>query len=294
MTVAIAYSGGLYGTYLQWCLTTLTSKAPIQAPFTKIGNSHKFRGVYIDNIEGWHHYINGDVRYPFVRLHPKQKKEESLDSNLTLLCNTANSVIHLYPDHDSILLCLNNYTTKTYPNWWKATLEGNHADPQLVYRNWPIDEQTDVQQIPIWIRREFLSFYLMPAWFDQLEWYHPDRWQHSKTLVVTAKTLLFDFENTLLNIQQHCDLEFVRPISDLAPFHKKNLTLQANLGQDELCTNILDAVLSGTYFEWAPLPLASEAWIQWQLRNQGFEIRCHDLDTFPSNSVHLRELLYSI
>jgi hypothetical protein len=45
---------------------------------------------------------------------------------------------------------------------------------------------------------------------------------------------------------------------------------------------------------WNPLPLASEAWIQWQLRNLGWEIKCHELDIFPTNSVYLKELLYHI
>jgi predicted nuclease with RNAse H fold len=45
---------------------------------------------------------------------------------------------------------------------------------------------------------------------------------------------------------------------------------------------------------WEPLPLPSEAWIQWQLRNLGYELRCHGLDMFPTNSVQLRELLYRV
>jgi hypothetical protein len=294
MTVVVAYSGGLYGTYVEWCLTSLTSDTPIAAPFTSVGNSHKFKGVHVRHVDGWNHYINNNVHHPFVRLHPKTKREESLDSNLTFLCDTAKSVIHLYPDRNSIVFCVNNYTTKTHPDWWGMQLDENHNELQSIYHNWPLDQRTETRQIPIWIRREFLSFYLMPAWFSQLEWYHPDRWQHPKTLVVTEKKLLFDFENTLLGIQQHCDLDFVRPISELVPYHEKNLTLQANIGQDELCANILDAVLSKTYFEWKHLPLASEAWIQWQLRNQGFEIQCHGLDMFPTNSVHLTKLLYSI
>jgi len=32
--------------------------------------------------------------------------------------------------------------------------------------------------------------------------------------------------------------------------------------------------------------------IQWQLRNQGYEIQCHGLDMFPTNSVQLRKLIY--
>jgi hypothetical protein len=40
--------------------------------------------------------------------------------------------------------------------------------------------------------------------------------------------------------------------------------------------------------------LASESYVQWQLRNLGYEIQCHELDKFPTNSVHLKELLYTI
>lgn len=294
MTVAIAYSGGLYGTYLEWCLTSLTRDTPIEAPFTSVGNSHKFKGVHVGNIEGWNHYINSDVQHPFVRLHPKTQKDEKLSNNLTRICKTARSVIYLYPDRDSAVFCVNNYTTKTHRNWWLNQLQEKHINSDLIYHNWPIDSSTEINQISVWVRREFLSFYLMPAWFHQLEWYHPDCWQHPTALVVTPKKLFFDFENTLLDIQQHCNLDFVRPISDLVPYHEKNLALQANIGQDELCADILDAVLTKTYFEWESLPLASEAWIQWQLRNLGFEIQCHGLDRFPTNSVHLKELLYSV
>lgn len=293
-TTVIAYGPGLYGTYLAWCLTTLTTSTSIQEPFTAIGNSHKFRGVILKTIEDWDHYINSEIQHPFVRLHPKTRKDQKLDNLLTCLNKTAKSVIHLYPERDAVVFYINNYTTKTHPSWWLHQLEDKHINSDLLYSNWPIDNSTAINQIPRWIQREFLSFYLMPAWFDQLEWYHPDRWQHPKVLVVTPKKLFFDFESTLLDIQQHCNLEFVRPISDLAPYNEKNLALQVNIGQDELCANILDAVQTKTYFEWESLPLASEVWIQWQLRNLGFEIQCHGLDKFPTNSVYLTELLYSV
>ena len=47
-------------------------------------------------------------------------------------------------------------------------------------------------------------------------------------------------------------------------------------------------------FSWQEhiLPMASQAYIQWQLRNNGFEIRCDGLDNFPNDSVQLKSLLY--
>jgi hypothetical protein len=97
-------------------------------------------------------------------------------------------------------------------------------------------------------------------------------------------------------LQKHFDLEFVKPISDLLPYHEKNLQLQTHTNQDQLCKNIVDSVVNNIEFDWSnqTLPLASEAYVQWQLRNLGYEIRCHELDKFPTNSVHLKELLYII
>lgn len=292
MTVAIAYSGGLYGTYLEWCLTSLTSDGPLEPPFTAVGNSHRFKGNHLHNISGWKKYLSSNEYYSIARIHPKVSKKESLDQNLDYVCNTARALIHLYPSPDSILLCLNNYTTKTAPNWWKMQFEFD-IDPSKVHQHWPTNN-CDIDQVPRWIRREFLSFYLMPAWFDQIEWYHPARWSHPNACIVTADELLFDFELAMIKIQQHCDLEFVRPVADLLPYHKQNLNLQANIGQDQLCKKIIDCVLCEIEFEWNTLPLASEAWVQWQLRNLGQQIYCHELDTFPTNSLQLKEILYPV
>jgi hypothetical protein len=294
MTVVVAYNAGSYGTYVEWCLTTLINHVPIIPPFTNRGNSHNFKGAHLGDVNGWLKYINSNEYYSIARLHPKTQIEQSLDQNLNFICDTAKSVIYLYPDVDSVLLCLNNYTTKTAPNWWKHQFDYQHINSDSIYQNWPLHNSCDIDQVSRWIRREFLSFYLVPAWFDQIEWYHPAHWSHPNACVVTVTELLFNFESTLSKIQRHCNLEFVKPTTDLLPYHQQNLNLQANIGQDSLCKNIVDCVLLEKQFNWGTLPLASEAWIQWQLRNLGWEIRCHELDIFPTNSIQLKELLYPV
>jgi hypothetical protein len=293
MTVAIVYNGGSYGTYLEWCLTSLTTPGELISPFTSVGNSHAFKGNYLRGFQGWQQYLTNKQKHLFVRLHPKTFKDEDLSSNLNHICNTADSMIYIYPDADSVLLCVNNYFTKIWHNWWEYQINQS-LDSNLVYQNWPVDPEVKVDQLPQWIRREFLSFYLMPAWFDQIEWNHLDHWAHPKACSITVKDLLFDFELTLQKIQQHCGTPFVRPISDLMPYHLHNLKLQSGLGQDRLCQDIINAVMSEKYLDWNTLPFTSEVWIQWELRNRGFEIRCHNLDIFPTNSIQLRELLYPV
>ena len=295
MTVAIVYYGGSYGTYLEWCLTSLTSDLPVSAPFTSVGNSHKFKGNLLDRgIHSWKSFLDSGVNTKFARFHPTSCTEPDHDSNLDYICSTADCLLYVYPSRNHLLLSLNNYITKIQGNnWWnhRATTDG-FLD--TIYKNWPVPVGTHPDDIPVWIRREFLSFYLIPAWFDQIKWYHVDTWSNPNACVVTTEDLLYNFDETLNKIQKFAQLDFVKPVSSLLPIHKQNLNLQQNLNQDALCKNIMQSVLSSVDIEWDPLPLGSEVWIQWELRNQGFEIQCNGLDTFPTSSVHLRELLYPI
>ena len=292
-TTAIVYSPGSYGTYLEWCLSSLTNDIDITSPFTEIGSSHNFTGVSFSGIDDWNEFLSTSLNPPFVRFHPKTKSEHNLSKNLDFVCQTAQSVVYLYPDVDHVLLCLNNYMTKLVTNWWRDHLIPR-IDKSIIYQNWPVSPDTSIDEIPIWVKREFLSYYLMSSWFDQVEWYHPSRWSNPKACIVTTKELLFDFESTLIKIQQHCKLHYTKPISALSTYHQKNLSLQANLTQDELCKKIIASVLDGTNFSWGKLPLGSEVWIQWELRNLGREICCNGLDEFPRNSLELIKLLDSV
>jgi hypothetical protein len=288
MTVAIAYSAGTYGTYLEWCLTTLTSSEEIVSPFSTNGSSHNFSANRLDKFSDWIEFVESKQTADFVGIHPKGPRE-SLSDNLNYICNTAQSVIHLYPDRNSILLCINNWYHKPFEDWWSVRCGEYYKE---IYKHWPILQDTTVQDVPNWIRREFLSFCLMSMWFDTNEWYHPDTWHHDKCCVITVDKLLYDFENTLCQIESFCKLKYVKSISELIPFHHQNLQNQRHLNEDALCAQIINSIIEPKEFSWYKLSLVSESWIQWQLRNLGYEIRCHELNEFPTNSICLKKLLY--
>jgi hypothetical protein len=287
--VVILYPGGAYGTYLEWVLTSLTSDLEYTLPFNQNGNSHKFEGNRFnrDSTEDM-----PDVA--FSRIHPKTPDGLTpLKDSIEEILEWAHKVVYLYPDHESVLLIVNNAYEKIYNDWWAARL----LDPVFadnLYNNWNVNPSQHHSQIPTWIKREILSFNLMPSWFAEVEWYHPDSWSHERSHLVLIKDLLFDFESTLAGIQTFCDLTFKRDIAEFLPHHATMMSLQKHLSQNQICTKIINSVINGTYYEWSVLPLPSEAWIQWELRNHGYEIRCHGLDTFPTNSVHLKELLYPV
>ena len=289
-TVPILFNGGSYGTYLEWVLTALTNNQDIVAPFDDLGSSHDFKGHHLSNMGGWQQYLEQGHPYAFVRFHPKVTAVESLSVNLDKVFDQVDHGIYLYPDPDSVLLSVNNFYSKIWKDWWSKEFE--MLAPRKIYDNWPEFKDVPIADIPIWVKREFLSFYLMPAWYDQVEWNHIETWQHKNCKVVTIKELLYNFESTIHAIGKFCNLTFTRDPKELLPFHNEMLARQTNLEQDQLCQQIIQAVVNCTEFTWRELPLPSQSWVQWQLRKLGLEIKCDGLDLFPTSSVQLENLTY--
>jgi hypothetical protein len=290
-TIPIVFNGGSYGTYLEWVLTALTSDESIDPPFTDSGSSHLFLGNHLGGVPGWRQYASGTHFHQFVRLHPKNHKEESLSANLNQIINQVSKMLYLYPDHDSVLMNINNWLGKVRKDWWEYEVE-KEISLEKIHKNWPECKGMAVDQIPLWIRRELLSFYLIPAWHDQIEWYHPERWHNPNCYLVLINELLYNFESTINHIQQFCGLTFKRPIAEILPYHKIMLAAQLYSEQDQLCHQIITSTIDRYEFTWKSLPLPSQVWVQWQLRNLGWEIHCDGLDMFPTNSVQLANLLY--
>jgi hypothetical protein len=297
-TLAIAYNGGAYGTYLEWVLNTLTTNVDVTAPFTKqgdqIGNSHGSKlGHHLIDMQGWKSYLASSDEFDTVRFHPKTASNDSLTANLNLVLRNCDKMVLVYPDTATKLLCVNNYMTKI---WNDDVYSGPLKDFKLAdLQRFPIDPTAPINQIPRWIVREHMSFYLMPSWHDQVEWNFLTDWRHARCLNVTVTALLDNFESTVDSILKFWDRTPLKQVKDLVPVHQQMLELQTHRDQDHLCNAIIDCVVrSGPDFEWTQLPIASEAWIQWQLRNHGLEIRCDKLNQFPCSTDALKDLVYSM
>jgi len=292
---AIVYAAGTYGTYLDWALTTLTTDIAVIQPFLTDGSSHAFAGHPHDGMDKWRQYIASDADYSIVRVHPKTLKSESLSDNLNEIVNSIEKVIYIYTDPESILLVINNLFDKVWESWWD-----NHflfeSSIEKIYSKWPNTRGMPLAHIPVWIRREFLSYYLVPAWESQVEWKHPDVWSHDRCHVVYVRELLYQFKPTIARVLNFIDQPVTKPIDALMDLHKLNFSSQKNLCQDWLCQRIITHIVQNKFLDWSMeyLPLASQAWLQYRLRELGWEIECDGVDHFPKNSVQLTKLLHRL
>lgn len=291
----ILYNAGAYGTYLEWVLTTLVSHNSIVSTLLNNGSSHGFSKEHLGSpgIPRWNKIVNQNIFLQFARAHPKMRQNDLVEDKIDIALKSFDRIIFCYPDQKSMLLTINNSFTKIWKDWFEHRLK----DPvfaENLYTNWSVCPTTLPKDIPVWITREILSYNLMPSWKSEVEWFFPDTFNHPKCKFVFINDLLYNFKKVILEIQEFCQLDFKTNVDALIPFHDQMLGSQQYLTQDEICTNIVDSLINSQPIEWNNLPIPSQSWVQWQLRNLGYEIRCNGLDIFPTNSVQLQELIYKV
>lgn len=291
-TIPIVYHGGSYGTFLEWALYSLTNEVEIENPLTQRTNCHGFDGHHLLDINGWRQYLNSEDDWSFVRFHPKTQKDHNLSSNLGEVACNSNRFIYIYFSHNSLLLGLANQFEKTVKDWWAFNFK-YHINRDDLFKAWNIDPNTADVDIPRWVKREFLSFYMIDMWYDQIAWHDQSHWQqYPNCHMILVDQLLTNFVETINNVRDAFNLSFVRPVTDLLPVHRELILMQHNINIGEVCNNIVSNTINGTEYQWLPLSIVGESWVQWQLRNLGYEIRCDGLDIFPTTTVQLQNLLY--
>jgi hypothetical protein len=299
-TVPIVYNPGAYGTYLEYLLDTFTCQGSQRfhgLPFdANTGSSHQFIGHFVNSVTGWRNYIADQKFSKFVRLHPKTLKDESLSCNIHKILSSVNQAILIYPTESTLILNLNNYYYKVWDSWLQTQFDSNNISISVLYDNWPISKETKISEIPNWIIREFLSLYLVPAWYAQIEWPLSEQLSNPNLLIVRLSDLMHDIIATVEKICKFCNLDLIINHQQLSDIHQIMLSYQKNLHKDVLCRKIVQHVVDGIDFDYSneTLTLIDESWIQWRLRELGYELQCHELNQFPTSTAHLTNKIYQI
>ena len=288
--ICIIYNGGTYGTFIDWCLHYFSDpNFSEDLPFTPIGNSHKFISNYLPTHDAVDEYINSAEDFLTVRYHIKRKENDNTLDRLHYISNNFKKVIFMHCTEKSMVWNINNKIDKIYAEGWLT-----HEKHSFKYLDqWGIGKNID--NMAIWEIREFLSFYLREQHISESNLKNVDQIRSTIDTVylIPIENLRDNFTKTIKNLLDYCELPMVRDNFD--HIHGQWIELQVHKDKDQLLKNIIDSIANNTHMDWSDnqLTLADTALVQYYLRELGKEIKCYDLNDFPTNSTALTELLYA-
>lgn len=288
-TIPIIYNSGCYGTFIEWCLNYFSGNTKA-IPFNSNGNSHKFLGNYLESISGWREYLRHDTKCHLVRLHPKTLESESVIENLNEVLDSVDQAILLYADHQSLLLNLNNKFNKVWAEGWLAHNEHTFQKNLIAW-----GEGKNLSSMEIWEVREFLSLYMVPQHLSETELNNILTYKNPKLFKIEIRDLFDNFECTIRRLMRYCELPVVA--KDFDTIYSQWSPLQVHVQKDVVVNNIVNATIAGNEYDWNEhkLSLIDESVVQMRLRDlHKLDLKCYNLNVFPTNTTDLKKLLFNV
>ena len=283
-TVPILFNAGNYGTFVEWCLGYFSGSLNDNKPFCNDGSSHSFAGNHLLNMQGWRDYLQSPTSHKLVRLHPKTYEDESLIASALEVLETADVAILMYNNYDSVLLHLNNKFEKI------GFLKKQEKFVLHNLEGWDHQSFADMQ---IWEVREFLSLYIYRQHLSEAEMDDVLAFEHPKLKKIDIRMLFDHFEVTIKQLLEVCQLPVIK--NNFDEIYSQWISTQRHHQKDKIVSNIVNAVVNHEYLNWSPLTVVDEAIVQMQLRDlHNLDLRCYNLNVFPTNTTDLQKLLIDV
>ena len=148
---------------------------------------------------------------------------------------------------------------------------------------------TSWEQMQPWEWREWFSLFYL-NWIT--EWQESVDQVPEYFLKIKNTDLLFDTEQTLINIIDFCNLTIKPGLDQFV--NKWQSKQQYIVDEFQLLDQIIDSTITQQALTWQPISIVAEAVVQQRLRSKGYEIRCDGLNTFPTDSTTLYNLLEKV
>lgn len=293
--INVFFVPGMFGSTIEYVLRSYTKEhTPIIGKIRDDGSMHSFDKEYhpasIESIKELITLTSTNKRntmiatpmYPFKSTH----LSEILKLYSPLLEN--NHSILLYTDsirHAELNMLFQYYKIAVGKSKAIKDLGIFCGDNLHNIVNWN-SSYTSWKDMQRWELREWLSLFY-EAWVQ--EWIDSQNQVPKNFLKITNTELLFDTKNVFLKIFKFCNLTSQDNIdSFILEWQQKQQYIVEEF-------NLLDRILEHTINQynlcWGDLNIISEAIIQKRLREKGFDIRCDGLNTFPTDSISLYNLL---
>ena len=155
--------------------------------------------------------------------------------------------------------------------------------------NW---NKTKIKDLDRWELREFLSLYQYKEWDDQFGQIVYDKLQSlfKDIIFIDIQTLESNFKEIIPEIITHFNLPFVNQ-EQLDTVYTSWIKKQSCIGRNKLIEKIVEYTVKNKSFDFGDIKLTlfDEAFVQKNLRDRGLELKCYNLNVFPTNTINLRK-----
>lgn len=317
MANAIAFAPGCYGGWVHWLVCELSGvDTQSDMPFRPNGSA-----------DAWYHREHQHVGFiddllfdigslpstSICRIHPLNdpinNDDDAFLRSIQQIIDSFDRTVYLYASIDSVCWILNALMDKCFNKhrdfnefFTLSSLESGKDLSKLNpfsfgkikedMANWP-NETNDGNMVSRWIVREFMSINIKNIVHRFLGINSIENIKSLDLLAIDVAELRDNFTPAIHKILDHLLPSTQINEARLDELYASWKETQKHLYKDKLLTNIVDSTIEGTDLTWSDMTLADEAMIQHLLREKNYELKCHGLNEFPTNSKHLRELIYA-
>jgi len=294
--IHILFVGGSFGSMLEWGIRNYTGHYnAVDTAMTEDGSMHNFDKMYHpfdDSDYDAHAVLDKIVNLPkdsiITATYPNAKisiqeiieffKQPEFEKDTVINVTVPNIDVA-----EKILLM--NYHKLVVGlgygfDYFCLKHERNIINWNTNYKNWR-DMQT-------WEFREWISLFYheyVQEWIDAQQYCDPS-W-----VKINPINIVRFYDEVIATVISYSRLTYADNLDADVKVQEWCSKQEEIFQEHEQAKLIVDKTISNEYMEWLPMNVMAEAIIQKRLRDRGYELRCFDLNTFPSNTNDLRNLI---
>jgi hypothetical protein len=269
--IKVCFPPGCYGTYFSRCLYNYTN--------LRVG---KFTPFIFDDVGSSHlHRTNLEASTVIQCLHFSNNLITDNSRKLVILP----SPLH-YLDYYNNQFVKQNKKQLIY--YIKEQLSAKEIKTKLE-SGWNYTQEFD-ENAPIWILREFFSFWIVDCFKDGYSL--QDYTRIIADVVVDTRDIFLNFEQTFNKSCQALGLQINIQQEVIATTHQAFLSNQQYHCSQLNCQQWVYDTIKGVSDTPNPCQtIFDESYVQHLLRELGYELQCDGLNIFPKTSKSLREII---
>ena len=297
--IHILFVPGTFGTTIQYILRQFnTELLDYRIPNTddmilSDGSMHSFvKTGHYSELNELTDYLNNkvDKNIPLTSpVYPTSTARAKTIINLFIAHRPLDNYIFIYVDDiDQAEITILAQYYKISTGALNLTINNICGDNSHNIVNWNPD-YTHWSQMQPWELREWFSMFYtdwVQEWLDAKQYILPT-W-----LTISSKDILENTRDTFLKIINYAGTfnnNYENEFNEfIALWRSKQQYL---LDEHNIIKNIVKFTISNTPYTWQKLNIFSEAIVQKRLKDQGYDLKCYNLNEFPTSAIELHKLL---